>query len=251
MATSKLFLVVCEGSSDFALIEGILLEAGERLKTSFKAELIAPSPDATRDEDKKHGWSQVKNWCRNYSRHMGSILALKPAHGYFIQMDTDIAELIHQDGEGYQPSCGLTRRRWCECAMQQWLAAARLPTHALHLLLPTYRIENWLLAAYADQLPSQKFTPPVHNDYETLQETDTWLLQVGFKEDREKPGKIYKEETLYREKHLPTLLKNRTLIQQRCSEFNYFQTLLHSHINLSSAQTGGAMGQPQMKWGLT
>lgn len=218
----RLFLVVCEGSSDFALLEGVIQQAGRNLGENFQAELIAPSPDATGSE-RRFGWSRVKDWCQGNHRRIGAVLTLRPADAFFIHMDTDIAGEIQQDGEYFSEDTGMDRRRWCECAMNQWIGVAR---SGVHWVLPTYQIETWLLATFDAHTAPPDFAPLLDRDYQEIPNVEEWLLKAGFKEDRKRPGRVYKEETLYRKDYLQTLLNNVERVRRRCAEFDLLQQTL-------------------------
>lgn len=217
------FLVVCEGSSDYALLDGIIQEAGNRRGQMWETKLLEPQMDATRGRYKPFGWTGINRWCVAERRILGSVLALSRSRGLFIHMDTDIAEQLQQGGEFYSPDSGITRRHWCERALTGWLGSSSQHP-GIHFVLPTYQIETWLLSAWDDdpRLPG--------GDYETILEVEPLLLEYGFRADRDHDGKIYRERTLYSKVYLPRLIAQQARVRDRCAEFARFQDLLDHQV---------------------
>ncbi|MBF0284913.1 MAG: hypothetical protein HQL51_10695 [Magnetococcales bacterium] len=214
----RTYQVVCEGSSDFALIEGIIADAGKRAGREFRANLLQPQMDATRGGYEPGGWNNVERWCRrNQGKRLLGMLAF--ASALFIHMDTDIAHEIMQDGETFAEGGGVSRRRWCECALNGWLGWSQTAP-GVYYVLPTHQIETWLLATYPLSSLQTHFTPPEDENFETIRNVESILLKFGFAEDRDKPGRLYKEFAAYQKKHLPLLLSNASLARRRCGELD-------------------------------
>ena len=100
-----IFFVVCEGSSDFALIKGIVENIGVNRRKKFETRLIQPQIDATGGQIKR-GWTAVQAWCLSNAAlanegkdRLRQILAFVGAGVFLIHLDSDIAHLLNIRGQ--------------------------------------------------------------------------------------------------------------------------------------------------------
>ena len=224
MVPDKKILVVCEGPSDFALIEGIINHAGKQSGLNFQAELLKPQLDATSRRHEKFGYEGVKSWCKSnrylkdsFGRdRIGSIMTIARADYLLVHVDTDIAESLKINGRLFEQHA---RREWCEINLNNWLGAAKPHLHC-HFLLPSYQIETWILATH-----NLANTDP---DYELLAEVEERLLELGYKKDNTKVNRIYKELQLYKThpQYLPRVLAELTQAKNKCQELDDFLTFI-------------------------
>ena len=224
-------LVVCEGSSDLALIEAVVAHAGRLRGKSFRVKELKRERDATSGGFETFGWKEVRRWCLR-QRHLkqssgrdeiGQYLALAPADCLLIHLDTDIAEEIHQR-DGFAVCPPADRNAHCRHAVGQWLGVhAHKPE--IRLILPTHQIETWLLATYDSSPLTPAFGPA---EYEAIHNVEAHLLGLGYDEDREKPGRLYKQHALYKDddRYGPRLCRHLALAAERCPELFRF----HAHL---------------------
>ncbi len=226
-------LVVCEGSSDFAIIEGVMKHIASIHGKTIEATLLEPQYDATTSTHDKFGYTQILAWCKKaaYLKQtkgrdwIGQQLALSKSDFLLIHMDTDIAQNLELNNSFFSGDFK-NRRPWCNDSLNSWLGSAK--GSDCHYVLPTWQIESWLLATY-DKVNSPSVFHSCVADYESLQDVETLLLRLGYQEDLHKPGRIYKEKSLYAEdpRYLLRLRDNFSIAMSRCDELNNYQSLLY------------------------
>lgn len=227
------FFVVCEGSSDFPLIKGIVENIGVSRRKKFETRLIQPQIDATGGQYER-GWTAVQAWClRNAAlanegkRRLEQFLTFVGNGVFLIHLDSDIAHLLKIRGHIF--SGGTKQRRsWCERTLNHWLGVyAGQPE--FYYLLPTWQIETWILATY-DHVTHPEIYPSPVSDYEMIEDVEAKLLEIGYVEDRERPGRLYKESALYGSdsRYLKRLTRNLSVVSTRCEELDRFISMLSS-----------------------
>jgi len=225
-------LVVCEGSSDFAIIEGVMKHIASIHGTEVEATLLEPQYDATTGKHDKFGYTQIRAWCKKaaYLQQtkgrdwIGQQLTLSKSDFLLIHMDADIAQNLEINNSFFSGDYK-SRRSWCNDSLNSWLGLAK--GNDCYYVLPTWQIESWLLATY-DEINSPSVFHSSVADYESIQDVETQLLLLGYQEDSRKPGRIYKERHLYSKdlNYLPRLQNNFSIATSRCDELNRFQSLL-------------------------
>lgn len=113
-------LVVCEGSSDFAILEKAVEAIAERNKIKIRLILQEPQLDATSNKYEKFGYEGVRSWClhKQSKKRLGQdlikvMMAFAQADMLIIHLDGDIAERIQIDGTNFNQIVN-ERRAWCE-----------------------------------------------------------------------------------------------------------------------------------------
>ena len=214
-------LVVCEGSSDFAIIEGLFEHVSSETGKEFEIVLTEPQLDATGKKHQKFGYEGVKSWClhkkHKYEQQgvdfIGSMMTLSQADCLLIHLDTDIAERVSCSSDANVYNGTGDRRSWCHAAVDYWFGAVKDGQNIIYLL-PTYQIESWILATH-------DLEPPETN-YERINDAEARMVAMGYKEDNTKPGRLYKEYTLY-QKHpdyLNRLIAEIDVASGRCPELS-------------------------------
>jgi len=224
--------VVCEGSSDFAIIKGVMKHIASIQGKKIKATLLEPQYDATTGSHDKFGYTQIRAWCKkaDYLKKtkgrdwIGQLLTLSKADFLLIHMDTDIAQELALNGTSFSGDFK-HRRLWCNDALDSWLGLAK--GCDCHYVLPTWQIESWLLATF-DEVSNPGVFPVAIADYESIQDVEQKMLLLGYQEDTRKPGRIYKERRLYSENqsYLSRLLNNYLIAASRCDELKNFESLM-------------------------
>ncbi len=227
--TEKVYLVVCEGSSDLASIQEIVRKIGSNTGKKTVAKRLMPQLDATTRKYEQAGFEGVKAWCQRMASvwgaqgrdYIGMLLALTPATSVIIHLDADIAHLLRVNDRSFEGAIG-DRRRWCEAAIEDWMVSQALREHA-YFLIPTWQIETWILATYDSELFEAKGFPHI-SDYESVTDVEGRLLRLGYDEDEEKPGRMYKEHQLYSHdpRYLPRIVADLPTAASRASELQRF-----------------------------
>ncbi len=229
-------LVVCEGSSDHSVIEGIVKEVGRSKGKNFQSILLAPELDATSDRYEKFGYEGVKNWCQynncQYSQFgrnkIASLLAWHSADLIFIHLDADIADRLELNRLFF--SNGIkNRKEWCCKVLDSWFGDLKNHIKCFYVV-PTMQIESWLLATFDNVTNPSVFSVEIE-DYELVIDVEKKLLAIGYDEDREKPGRIYKEKSLYEKdkRYVPRLIDKLDVASIRCSELSNFIRILENN----------------------
>lgn len=238
---TKKVLVVCEGHTDFVFIEGIFNHLGKPIGKKFQLEMIAPQVDATTGAAEQHGWTGVKRWCelnaiKNpsslghlpehirrvvLSRSWETLVAASNADLLLIQLDTDIAKEIDRN---FNPSLE-SRRDFCARQLNRWLGILTDVPNCKYLL-PTYAIENWLLATYDETSAPDVFCAAPHN-YEIIFDVEARLLALGYPK---KGGRLKKTVLKYKndDRFLKRLLTHLDVSKARCPELDSFVGLIQT-----------------------
>lgn len=140
--------MVCEGPTDFPIIEGLILETWPEIERILP--LQPPLDELGTPTTKRGGWSEVKKWCEENAGHLTTLLSGDfgdPIDLLVIALDVDIAI---QAGIINPPKQGLTpyvAKRLCN-TVKSWLRTSgqRLPAE-LVIALPAMAVEAWVVAA--------------------------------------------------------------------------------------------------------
>ncbi|MBL1352697.1 MAG: hypothetical protein COA61_005085 [Zetaproteobacteria bacterium] len=222
------------------MIEGVMKHVASAHGKNIEAILLEPQYDATTGKHDKFGYTQIRAWCKKASYlqqtqgrdWIGQQLALSNADLLLIHMDTDIAQNLELNNSLFSGDFK-SRKSWCNESLNAWLGLAK--GGDCYYVLPTWQIESWILATY-DEVNSPKVFPSAVADYESIQDVETRLLSLGYKEDLQKNGRIYKERSLYSKdpNYLQRLQNNFSIAAERCDELHDFQVLLTKVINKDS-----------------
>lgn len=204
--------VVCEGETDFIVIEAAMAA----LLPSRSIVLIMTQPDISETfktlGENGGGWKGVRNWCQRVLPFFG---ITAPPKALIIHVDADVAD----DAD-------------VNCAM------ACPPPAATTTLLRDFIVQNWCAGSVPDQTV---FCTPSKN-------TEAWVLQALYPDDREvragiecrpkpetllagksaaekmvrqKNGKYKKDPKKYKEK-LPAIAQQWHAVRSGCSEAERF-----------------------------
>lgn len=240
----KKILIVCEGPTDYVVIDGIFQHIGHATNKSFNTIMLSPQIDATTNTAERHGWTGVKRWCQLYStkneqdyihlppsiratllrKSWESVIAFTNADLLLIQIDTDIANCIDPAfDEDIQ-----SRRDFCENSINLWLAVDMQKDNCKYLL-PTFSIETWFLSTYENNNHVNIFTHG-ENDYECYHNVEKMLISLGYPSKvKGVTRKLKKEPKKYKlnDKYLPRLIANIDVAQDRCAELKRFVALIN------------------------
>lgn len=213
----KLYLLVCEGPTDSIVLEKVAKKISEDSNNSIEIRELSPQRDASTGRYPKHGWEEVRQWCRLYGKSTDisgrsiealkargkkwqALVALSNANGLIIQIDTDIAEYIVDLLPLYRGSTKRARKNFLKRAILSWLGESTLPDK-VYILLSTYSTENWILATY-DRIESIFDDLPENFDFEDIENALERLFNLGYdsyidpvtgKEKLNKDLNIYKQ----------------------------------------------------------
>lgn len=232
-----LCLVVCEGSTDFVLIDEIIKHVGSTVNKKIEANLVYPPVDSTSGNVSQGGWSGVQTWCKQNATQrqsgqdrVGALLAFTGAAFIIIHLDTDIAHLLEVNGQKFTGSLG-QRRGWCKRALGQWLGIYARSAR-IRYVLPTKQIETWILATFDEDSKPDIFPKAVKN-YQRIEDVEARLLGLGYEEDSERPGRIYKQATIYRDnpRYAQRVIENFGAVKGRCKEARKFFGMVSAAIS--------------------
>lgn len=229
----KHFLLVCEGQTDYFVIQSIANVISKKLNDEIKITLLAPQKDATTNNYQRHGWTEIRNWCRLYGNKTAAQLAALPpavrhraqrlnwqaliafnnADGLIIQLDTDIAEEI-RDIAPFDPAI-IHRRDYCDGALLAWLGEAARPGD-IYLALTSYALEAWLLSTYSRKDPVFSDLP-VGFDFEEIHDLESRLIKLKCPSVSATNGrrKLAKKERYYHI-HAKTIANNLGVVRANC-----------------------------------
>lgn len=221
-------LVVCEGPTDFEIIKKVVetVDPHEKLELS----LLEPVLDATSGGFERYGWGGVERWCRKYAvpPKLSNLMAFSDC--LLIQLDADIASQINLPNQQMKNSIP-GRKAWCGQAIDYWLGVNRKTfTKPVVHLVPAWQMETWLLATYDQRSSPGVFSKPIAN-YESMKDVEPKLIALGYEEDRNKPGRLFKTQQLYQgHKYAPRITSHLTPARQRCPELEKFLSFVERHV---------------------
>ncbi len=235
------FLLVCEGPTDIVVLKSIADKLSENMAKNIKIRELSPQKDATTQRYPRHGWEEVRRWCKIWGKTEDSndpfaalarkknwraLLALENASGLIIQMDTDIAEQINVNFSTYSGSSKSSRKRYCNNAILTWLGESERSEQA-YFLLSTYSTETWILATKDRSLSvfddlSDTF------DFETIDNPTERLINLGYKCYTENSRiKLSKDLRLYNQ-YSNQISDNLSVVRQECETAEEFCSFLEN-----------------------
>jgi len=228
----KHYLLVCEGQTDFFVIDEIARKLSDLDNVDIKITPLSPQYDATSQTWPRHGWTAIRNWCKVYGRkshadvsHLDphlrqaalrknwqAMLALSQADGLIIQVDTDIAEHI-TDGSPFDPSTS-HRRDYLEASVLLWLNEPNKP-QPIYLALTTHALEAWILATHPESEPVFSDLAKPFN-YEDINNLEARLIRLGYQSTKYRgQTKLSKKESLYKH-YAMKVAENLPQVRARC-----------------------------------
>lgn len=224
-------LVICEGSSDFAFIDGVIRQITKKRNIMVDTILIKPELDATsgRTIYERFGYKGVENWCRKQlamlrargRSEIGTLAAFHNADIVLVHLDADIADSLDINDTKFVGGIK-DRRNWCATALDNWLGIVKSQANVKYVI-PTVQIETWLLSTFDNNSNPEIFSVSI-TDYEQIEDVENLLLKLAYHEDTEKPGRLYKERNLFEtdSKYVPRLVNDLDKASSRCSELALF-----------------------------
>ena len=145
---SRTAAVVCEGATDFPILEAIILELWPEIDRVLP--LQPPLDELGQPKSPRGGWSEVQKWCEAHAGTLTELLSDDfgdPIDLLVVALDVDIAiqaRIMNPPRQGLTPYAA---KRLCN-AVKGWLAAGaqRLPIE-LVIGLPAMAVEAWIIAA--------------------------------------------------------------------------------------------------------
>lgn len=240
----KIFLLVCEGPTDFYVIEKIAsqLEANTGNKITIRP--LSPRP-GNNNEWPAQGWTGVRKWCEIYGNTREDIVQAIPlpamqaavrrynwralvkganADGIIIQIDSDIAEEVSAP-ESFDPNTD-HRRHHLEGAISYWLNEP-IDSDNTYLAVTSYALEAWILATHNRNHPA--FANLAHGfNYEEIEDPEARMIALGY-ETVIKAGRnrIKKSEGNYKI-YGATVANNLQVVRQECRSADELCTHLES-----------------------
>lgn len=225
--SEKLFLLVCEGETDFYIFQALSGHfSTDEVRLTIKS--LSPQLDATSGTYPQHGFGAVLNWCSANKSILQMLIDFEGARALLIQMDTDIAKQINH-------SCitqGRSARECCEERLNQEMGVMEEPPRC-HYILPTQSTETWILASHADSQCDEQFNEV--GDFELIQNIEQRLIALGYPSKKGKNSlsssrKLNKQPASRYIEYGKTLAANLTVARQRCAELERLCGLLESHL---------------------
>lgn len=235
METIK-YLLVTEGPTDFIILKRISNIVSKYTGKNIEFVELSPQKDETTNRYPNHGWKEVRNWCRLYGKNIDNLpnefvkiaaknknwkilVKLANARGIIIQIDTDIVEYIDELNVKYRGSNKLSRKKFCEKAILDWLGEDNLVEN-LYLIKSTYCTETFILATYPRT--NDIFNDlPTSFDYEDVIDVIPRLIKLGFDSYITEDGveKLSKDLELYK-KYSNAIEQEFENVKLECQEIN-------------------------------
>ncbi|MBN5217791.1 hypothetical protein [Serratia ureilytica] len=229
----KIFLLVCEGPTDFEVIKSISNKISKGSNCDIEVRELSPTKDKTTEKYPPHGWTGVKGWCERYKLDKGividpaledwqkklleaklrfrwdSLLKVSGADGIIVQIDTDIAEQMSH--AVFNPTND-DRKEFCRQAVNLWLNEVSVPDE-MYYLLSTYSSEVWLLAAHE---------PLITTNYESLPDAEDRLIGLGYSKKKiNGKYRLKKDPNLYKS-YSEAMVEKLDVVRERCLECELF-----------------------------
>lgn len=229
----KKYLLVCEGQTDFFVINEISKSISNKTGKKVTVKPLAPQQDATTGAWPRHGWTAVRSWCRLYGKKTAADLAGLPpalravaqrknwqallqierADGIIIQIDTDIAEEI-KDLPVFDPA-NQQRKHYLNEAIHFWLNDENLGPK-MYLAIASHALEAWILATHPNTDPVFSDLP---NDFnvEEVADVEERLIKLGYKTKKVNGvHRLSKKESLYKA-YAQKVTENIQTVRQKCA----------------------------------
>lgn len=240
----KIFLLVCEGPTDFYVIEKLANQLEKNTGNKITIRPLSPRP-GNNNEWPSQGWTGVKKWCETYGSTRDDIIQKIPhqamqemarrlnwralikaanADGLIIQIDSDIAEEI-KDPAAFNPNTA-HRRDHLEGAISFWLNEPIDPTHT-YLAVTSYALESWILATHNRNHPAFAGLPQDFN-YEEIADPEARMIALGYETiNRDGRDRIKKSEQNYKN-YGSAVANNLNTVRQECRSADELCTHLES-----------------------
>jgi hypothetical protein len=216
---NKEFVVVSEGTTDFAVLKPLISHCGNQQGRNFKVRPLWPGDK----HSQRAGWTSMKNWCLeqasalagNQNRLLAASLlnpnlkaavvrkqvstdkiaaafALSPAgtkKQMVLQLDADIAHHLLNEcaaNTGFAPPLTVEQRKTlCANSMATWLGGHSVKIGVTIILcITTLSLETWILATHDQaELNAKVALPFVIGDYDHISQQEEVLLQLGYSGD--------------------------------------------------------------------
>lgn len=220
---SRVAAVVCEGCTDFPILEGIILELWPEVDRVLP--LQPPLDELGRPTSIRRGWSAVKTWCESNAENLHQLLSSDfgdPIDLLVVALDVDIAiqaEIINPPRQGLTP---YVAKRLCN-TVKGWLTTTdrRLPAE-LVIVLPAMAIEAWIIAAVIAKCerPENLAAPAMylaeHGELELI------ARQPAGDSTRSTRQRPHKDLSRYRGRFRSTVTRSLGKVRKKCVEAERF-----------------------------
>lgn len=251
MASSdkKIYLLVCEGPTDIAVIVALTQKVQEKIGKDVEIRELSPTQDKTTGTYPSQGWTAVKSWCEKFSINKNivipdgledwkkkllsqklslrwdTLIKMSGADGIILQIDTDIAEeMNHADFS----TSGITRKQFSYAAVNLWLNETNKPDE-FYYVMSTFSTETWLLATHE---PSENTAVlgdlATVRDYETIDNIEDRLIALGYSKQKKRgQDRLRKEPAIYK-RYGEKIAAKIDLVKSRCAEADSLMNFLES-----------------------
>jgi len=217
------FYLVAEGSTDQPIFErAIKTWCGEQAELI----LLEPQMDATTGRHDSFGYEGVLNWCNKMAGEKGKSIRgffyFNQAKAVIVHLDADIAEELSLNSIMFQPS--QNRVEWVEDILKSILSdLMSAPEIKIILAVPKMMTETWLLSTYdREELKKRSI---IVSDYEEYPDVEQALVELGYEEKRDKPGRLKKFQNLYSTdpRYGARIETYAAVIEKECTQFEKFK----------------------------
>ena len=233
--TPKLYLLVCEGPTDILVLKNIAKKISQNTGNNITIRELSPQRDATTSRYPKHGWKEVRRWCKLYgtslntsentfeayaarSKNWKAEIAISNADGLIIQIDTDIVEYITDLIPSFRGRTKEARKKFATKAILKWLGETVQPSE-IYLLLSTTSTETWVLATHS-RTESVFNDLPSNFDFEDIKDVINRLFTLGYANFIEAGSgqiKLKKDLSIY-ENYAKNIANNIIKVRSECQE---------------------------------
>ena len=241
----KKYLLVCEGPTDFFVIEKISERLEEITGKKITIRPLSPRPNPATNEWPPQGWTAVKDWCRIYKskneadldeikipavrefarrQNWRALIQADNADGIILQIDTDIAECIKEPNEFNAATTH--RREHLKGAIEFWLGE-NVTSDQIYLAITSHALEAWILATHDRTDPVFSDLHPNFN-YEDITDPEERMIVLGY-ESTQKDGRnrIKKCERTYKT-YGTKISQNLESVREKCMAANELCTHIES-----------------------
>lgn len=208
----KVFKIICEGNTDFEVMQPVAEEVGRLNGDKYKAKILFPPK-----KDSDAGWSNLKTWCMDQASILegtqnaqlqlaAKLLGAKPvakvksrktdlitaatliaedgaSPKIIIQIDSDIAhDLLRDIGVDKNdvsifPLHPTERIRVCELALDSWLGGHKAKKgETIFYCITGFALENWILTLH----DPVEFGVDEGFDYDLISDPELKLIQLNY-----------------------------------------------------------------------
>jgi len=199
--TPRKVALVCEGSSDVAVITSVMTEVARGAGVALEVHHEYPQRDATSGRWDRVGWTNVRSWCkREAARYrkgratIASKLAFLEADAIFIHLDGDVSALLSSALSQKLTADGITGRLdRCAAAILAWLEEDALKA-LTRPVIAVMQTETWLLATFPSGESPLQDSPA---DLDAVSDVERRLLTAGYAPNSHNPSRMLKSYDLY------------------------------------------------------